>query len=131
MLHESRRQDLACARRRGQLLERTLTLFRTALEHADAPALVNAYEMLRQQSSHQLVLRIACGDVRRPQHDDAGICGRDRSPKPLSAGSERDERARQALGLLLEDSGAEPRGHLFLLDANGVFAAASLQASEA
>ena len=50
-------------------------------------------------------------------------------PEPLVARpgvlNERQARARQALELLLEDSGADV-GHLFLFDEGGLFAAASI-----
>ena len=46
----------------------------------------------------------------------------------MSTCTERRDRARQALELLIEDSGA-PGGHLFLFDAGGLFTAASRSAA--
>jgi tetratricopeptide (TPR) repeat protein len=101
------------------------------IEHAEAPALINAYESLREQSASQLA--------------SAGLPVASRSANPttmesstlytsaqtlLTSLSQGQPRATQSLQLLLDESGAHG-GHLLLLDANGLSVAASINAEHA
>jgi tetratricopeptide (TPR) repeat protein len=95
------------------------------LVHADAPALIHAYETMRaeirQIATPELpTVTIAPRSMQTELSDIATqVLVR------MGALNERQERAQQALQLLLEDSGAD-LGHLFLFDAGGLFAAASV-----
>jgi len=95
------------------------------LEHADAPALIGAYEALRAESNRiempELFAAASDGAEAKDATDELTTQVRTR----LSAFGERHERALQVLQLLLEDTGATI-GHLFLFDSHGLFAAASV-----
>jgi hypothetical protein len=96
------------------------------IEHADAPSLFQSYEALREAST---------GDQepsrgQRPMlvdHDamDEATQVLTQVRTRLTGLNDRSERARHALRLLVDDCGARA-GHLFLFDASGVFAAASV-----
>jgi hypothetical protein len=103
-----------------------LTRLHAILEHADAPALVNAYEALREESTKELALPALPGvmpDTHTSPTESSTMFTEIRTR--LGAFNERHERAQHALELLLESSGAHSGG-LFLLDAGGLFAAASI-----
>jgi tetratricopeptide (TPR) repeat protein len=102
---------------------------RGLIELADAPALVHAYEAVREQSSRQL----AGSDLPAPLTSSTIVVSQTSTTfsdvrTRLATCNERRERWRQALELVLEDSGAAG-GHLFLFDANGLFPAASFPGS--
>jgi len=108
-----------------------LSELRGLLEHADAPALIGAYETLREESTRRLALPelpavASPGDTDTTASSTMFTDVRTR----LIAITERDQRARQALELLLEESGA-PSGHLFLFDEHGLFPAAAVETSPA
>jgi hypothetical protein len=95
------------------------------LEHADAPSLVHRYEALRGESP----LDLALPSLRPEAPASRTVIGESTAiftevQTRLNTHNERDARARQALELLLEDSGATS-GHLFLFDAGGLFPAVS------
>jgi hypothetical protein len=125
VLHEARAR-IALAAEAAPECAAALVALRALLERADAPALVNAYETLRQQSSKNLPM---------PELPEAVVVTRTSGADSTATFTDvrtrmnplhlRQERAEQALALLLEDSGAVA-GHLFLFDAGGLFAAASL-----
>jgi tetratricopeptide (TPR) repeat protein len=101
-----------------------LTSLWRLIEHADAPALWNAYEALRGESGGQLGvadLPPVGGDTSTPLSTATYTQVRTR----FGALNERRERTRHALSLLLEECQAAS-GHLLLLDAGRLFAAASI-----
>jgi hypothetical protein len=124
-LYEARAR-IALAAREREACRPALQLLFKLLEHADAPSLIHAYDTLREESSQTLAL----SDL-----PAATALGGDVTVAPtelftqvrtqLSALDDRDQRAQHALDLLLGDSGARA-GHLFLFDAGGPFAAATL-----
>jgi hypothetical protein len=125
VLHEARAR-IALAAGNAQECAAALVLLHGLLEHADAPALINAYEALRAGSMQLAMPQLAApggahGQAARDVTEEIASHVRTR----LSAHDDRDERALQALELLLEDSGADT-GHLFLFDETGLFAAASI-----
>ena len=124
LLHEARAR-VALAAQEAEECTTALETLRAAIELADAPALVAAYESLREESSR----RLPASDVPAALTSST-IAPTDTSTTysevrtRMSTCTERRDRARQALELLIEDSGA-PGGHLFLFDAGGLFTAAS------
>jgi tetratricopeptide (TPR) repeat protein len=125
LLHEARARISLAAEDAEQCVA-ALTALRILLERADAPALVNAYEALREEGSKHLAipeLPAAVTVTRSLGSESTAMFTEVRTR--MNAFSARQERAEQALQLLLEDSGAEA-GHLFLFDAGGLFAAASI-----
>jgi hypothetical protein len=96
------------------------------IEHSDARALINAYETLREESTKQ---------IGQPDLPAAARTGGATSMESstlytevqtlLTSVNRSEDRASQALKLLMEDSGAQA-GHLLLLDANGLFAAVAI-----
>jgi hypothetical protein len=106
-----------------------LTSFWKLIEHADAPALWNAYETLRGQNRALLGganLLPTGGDVSIPLSTETYTQVRTR----FSALSERRERAQHALSLLLEECQVDA-GHLLLFEAGRLFVAASLGCASA
>ena len=101
-----------------------LKQFAELLEHADAPALFQAYGALREAANDE----IGGFDVPAPSPVTRALTDMidtfTQIRTRLTALDDRGERARHALRLLLEDSGAAA-GHLFLFGAEGPFAAAS------
>jgi hypothetical protein len=96
-----------------------------AIEHADAPALVTAYEALREESKRKLSLSELPAFVTATRTlVDSSTAMSDVITR-LSASGGRAKRARQALELLLEDSGARS-GCLFLCGQTALFAAAAV-----
>jgi tetratricopeptide (TPR) repeat protein len=95
------------------------------IEHADAPAMINAYEALRAGSRKDLELLElpAAGTVTRTTFSDTLMFTQIQTR--LAQFGVQQERLRQALSLLLEDSGAHS-GHLLLFDQRGLFAAADV-----
>ncbi|HMI90941.1 MAG TPA: hypothetical protein VK509_06235, partial [Polyangiales bacterium] len=124
LLHEARGR-LALAAGAVDECNTALEAMRAAIELADAPALVHAYELLREESAR----RLAASDLPAPLISST-IAPTATSTTfsdvrtRMSTCTERRDRAQQAIELLLEDSGA-PGGHLFLFDAGGLFPAAS------
>jgi len=103
-----------------------LARMRALLEHADAPALINAYGALREDAGRLLAIT----DVPPAMTDDRSLSSEwtqifTEVRTRLNACGERAARAEQALALLLAECGASA-GHLFLFDAGGLFAAASV-----
>jgi hypothetical protein len=124
-LHESHARS-ALAAGDAQTCVTALKALWTLIEQADAPALITAYEALREESS----LRILARDL------PAAVAGLNATTTDASAmltevhtrlsSLERSQtRTQQALELLLEDSGTQS-GQLFLFDADGLFRAASV-----
>jgi hypothetical protein len=97
-----------------------------AIAHAEAPALVAAYEALREEGSSKLSLSELSPLVAasRTTVDSSTIMG-DVITR-LSAVGGQAKRARQALEILLQDSGARS-GHLFLCGPAGLFQAAAIE----
>jgi tetratricopeptide (TPR) repeat protein len=128
-LHEARARILLDMGEAEQYREDLGELHR-AIEHAEAPALVTAYEALREESSRKLSLSDlpAFVSVTRSMGDSSTIMG-DVITR-LSAATGPAKRARQALELLLEDSGARS-GCLFLCGQAGLFVAAAVDETDA
>jgi tetratricopeptide (TPR) repeat protein len=125
MLYEAQARIAIAADVSDECVQALMRL-RTILEHADAPALVNAYEALREESTKQFVvpaLPSMAPGTRTSATDSSTMFTEIRTR--LNAFNERQERAQQALELLLESSGAQG-GCLFLFDAGGLFQAASI-----
>jgi hypothetical protein len=123
-LHEARAR-VALAACWPEECSAALETLRGAIELADAPAMVKAYESLREESSRRLPssdLPAALTSSTIAPTDTSTTFSDVRTR--MNTCSERRDRARQALDLLLEDSGA-PGGHLFMFDAGGLFPAAS------
>jgi tetratricopeptide (TPR) repeat protein len=122
-LHEAHARVLLAADATTEFAE-ALESMHALIEHADAPALIQAYETLRAESSQlalpQLEQSIA---LPRPGITDSSQIWTTVSMR-LNAHEQRADRARQAVSMLIEDCGARV-GHLFLLDAGGLFVAAS------
>ena len=99
----------------------------TLLARAHAPALVNAYEALREASSKHIAGAdsLPAVAVTRTAHTQASTSFSEVRTR-LTAFGGRADRMRQVLELLLEDSGAKA-GHLFLFRADGLHACASSQ----
>ena len=124
-LHEARARILLGMGEAERCREELGELHR-AIEHAEAPALVTAYQALRDESSRKLSLsdlpafvtatRSSGGDSSTTM---SGVITR------LTAAGGRAKRALQALELLLEDSGARG-GYLFLCGQAGLFVAAAV-----
>lgn len=100
-----------------------LGVLHRAIEHAQAPALVTAYEALLKDSKRMLVhSELPPFAAARASSDSS--TGTSELSTRLSTGG-RVKRARQALELLLEDSGARS-GYLFLRGQAGLFTAATV-----
>jgi tetratricopeptide (TPR) repeat protein len=101
----------------------------TLIERADAPALINAYEALRAGSRRDLELLElpAGGTVTRTTFSDTMMFTQIQTR--LAQFGVQHERLRQALTLLLEDSGAHS-GHLLLFHQRGLFAAADVNEAQ-
>jgi hypothetical protein len=102
------------------------------IEHADAPALINGYETLREESAKQLAsseLPALSRMVANATTTESSTMYTEVHTR-LTSVHKSEERAAQSLQLLLEDSGAQA-GHLLLLDANGLFYAASVNHAHA
>jgi len=124
LLHEARGR-LALAAGTVDECNTALEAMRAAIELADAPALVHAYESLREESGRRLLASdLPAALVSSTIAPTATSTTFSDVRTRMSTCTERRDRARQAIELLLEDSGA-PGGHLFLFDAGGLFAAAS------
>jgi hypothetical protein len=124
-LYEAQARIAIAAQEREQCAQ-ALKLLWQLLEHADAPALIHAYEALREESSDKLALvdvPAATPISRETATESTEMFTQIRTR--MNAFDDRDERAQHALELLMHDSGARS-GHLFLFDAGGAFAAASL-----
>ena len=124
LLHAARARVMLAAHAPAECAAALETL-RAAIELADAPALVRTYESLREESARQepaLDLPAALTASTVAPTETATTFSEVRTR--MNTCSEKRDRARQALELLLEDSGAAS-GHLFLFDANGLFPAAS------
>jgi tetratricopeptide (TPR) repeat protein len=103
-----------------------LTQLHARIDHAEAPALINAYEALREESRKQLALpELPAAAVITSASPTESTAMFTEVRTRLNAFNERQARAQQALELLLESSGARA-GHLFLFDAGGLFSAASV-----
>ena len=112
-LHEARARILLDMGEAEQYREELGELHR-AIEHAEAPALVTAYQALREESSRKLSLSELPAFVTATRTlGDSSTSMSDVITRVSAAGA-RAKRARQALELLLEDSGARG-GYLFLL----------------
>jgi tetratricopeptide (TPR) repeat protein len=124
-LHEAHARIWLDAGEAEQCREELDELYR-AIEHADAPALVTAYEALREESSRKLSLSNLPAFLTsiRPS-GDSSIATSDVATR-LSAAGGRAKRARQALELLLEDIGARS-GYLFLCSHAGLSVAAAVE----
>jgi tetratricopeptide (TPR) repeat protein len=96
-----------------------------AIEHAEAPALVTAYEALREESKRKLSLSELPAFVTATRTMGDSSTAMSDVITRLSAAGGRAKRARQALELLLEDSGARS-GYLFLCSQPGLFLAAAV-----
>jgi tetratricopeptide (TPR) repeat protein len=124
LLHEARAR-LSLAAGAIDECNTALETMRAAIELAEAPALVQAYESLREESGR----RMPASDLpaalvsSTAAHTATSTTFSDVRTR-MNTCTERRDRARQALELLLEDSSA-PGGHLFLFDAGGLFPAAS------
>jgi hypothetical protein len=110
-----------------------LTRMWQLIEHADAPSLINSYDALRADSQRELAIshlpELQAGT--RTTFTDSTMFTQIHTR--LAGFDKQQERVRDALRLLLEDSGAR-FGHLLLFDAHGLFAAAAVserQASDA
>jgi type II secretory pathway predicted ATPase ExeA len=117
---------LALARADGPACVSALEQLWTLLKDAEAPALVTAYEALREESL--LVLHtpgLLPSASMRPRSDDTEQSALfTQLHTRLSAFALPRERAREALECLLEDTGCSA-GHLFLFDRSGLFEAAT------
>jgi hypothetical protein len=123
LLHEAQARIALAAGATAECAQAVISLHRL-LEQAEAPALWNAYEALRGEGRAQLMAA----------DPPAGSAGAGlpamvteiftQLQTRFSALSERGERAQHALELLLEDCETDA-GHLLLLDASGLFAAAT------
>jgi hypothetical protein len=107
-----------------------LTALRTLLQLADAQALINRYESLRDACRARFAVddlpAAVVGDRAATLSQTATALSQVRAY--LSVLERSEDRARRALELLLEDSGAAS-GHLLLFDQSDVFVAASIQAA--
>ncbi|MDD9969024.1 MAG: protein kinase [Myxococcales bacterium] len=103
----------------------SLQRLRDLLEHADAPALVAAYEALRQQTSSDLDAL----HQRSISTDEVGAMTSvfTEVSSQINASSASEVRCRRALELVLEDMGLR-EGHLFLVGDEGAYSAASIGA---
>jgi tetratricopeptide (TPR) repeat protein len=108
----------------------SLSRMKEMLEHADAPALVHKYEALRDGNPLELTFPSLAPEATSAHtaiNQSTAIFTEVQTR--MNSCSARDTRARQALALLLEASGAAG-GHLFLFDAGGLFPAASHEQSQ-
>ncbi len=124
LLHEARAR-VALAARSVDSCTAALAQMRALIASADAPALVNAYESLRERGGRQLELNGLPSPVTlvtANMTDVSSVYSEVRAR--LSACGLPKQRAQQALELLLEDSRARS-GHLFLFGQDGLFPAAS------
>ena len=123
-LHAARVRIRLDAGEAEQCREELGELYR-AIEHAEAPALVTAYQALREESSRKLSLSELPAFVTATRTLADSSTTMDDVITRLSAAGGRAKRARQALDLLLEDSGARS-GYLFLCGQAGLFVAAAV-----
>ena len=119
-LHEAHAR-VAIAAGRNEQAAIALGALRALIEHANAPGLINAYEMMRAEISELPLPELgAPRDPARVTHSGAELSTvATQVLERMNALSGRQERARHALELLLEDAGAEI-GHLFVFDATGL-----------
>jgi tetratricopeptide (TPR) repeat protein len=126
LLHEAHAR-VAIAAGRTEEAAIALGALHGLLEHAHAPALINAYEMMRAEISELALPELgAPRDPARSQHSDFAQLSTVATQvhERMSSLSGRQERARHALQLLLEDAGAQV-GHLFVFDAAGLLVLAA------
>ena len=109
----------------AELYREALGELHQAIEHAEAPALVTAYEALREDSKRKLALSELPAFVTATRTAGDSSTATSDVVTRLTAAGGRSKRARQALELLLEDCGGRS-GYLFLCGQAGLFAAASV-----
>jgi hypothetical protein len=130
LLYEARAR-IALASEDAPTCRSALTRLRELLKQADAPAMVSAYEALREESQRQLAISAppATGLERSSTVTEFSAMLTEIRTR-LGAFSERRERALHALSLLLEDCGATS-GHLLVFEEGRLTAAASIGAEPA
>jgi serine/threonine-protein kinase len=121
---------IALAAREAERCARALGRLRSLLEHADAPALLNAYEALREQAGRQLeiaALPIGVAVIDNANAESSALFTD--VQLRLRALPAREQRVQQALRLLFDHSGVSS-GYLFLFDASGAVPAAVVGCAE-
>jgi hypothetical protein len=124
-LYEAKARNALAVGDAGTCVSALQALWRL-IEQADAPALINAYEALREESSRRLSapdLPAALGGAAASMTDSSIMLTE--VSTHLSSLDRSQARTQQALELLIADTGTQS-GQLFLFDARGLFRAASV-----
>lgn len=122
VLHEAEAR-IAIAARDEPAAAAAIAKLWSLIEHAHAPALIGAYEALRQEAA-ALAMHDLLQDGSGCELTAATAIFSEVQTR-VSAGQTRAERARHALEVLLEDAQAAT-GQLLLFGADGLFAAAAI-----
>jgi tetratricopeptide (TPR) repeat protein len=130
LLYETQAQVLLAAGEAQECVT-ALQLLWGLIEHAEAPALINAYETLRQESAQQLAnadLPVASRSASSTTLESSTLYTNVQTL--LTSVENGQARATRSLQLLLDEAGARG-GHLLLSDAKGLSVVASINEEHA